>query len=118
MGLESSDNEYFARWQYGTSCVPGGRLVSLYMYNVTNADAVASSKAKPHVEEVGPWIYGIGWEHRDLLWSGDSSRLTYTAYEYIRFCTPAELYILGVVGRPSDQADRGGAKTAAVRLSD
>eukprot|EP01051_Picozoa_sp_SAG22_P018827 SAG22_NODE_3289_length_1803_cov_1.492371_1_plen_486_part_01 len=106
----------FGNWSgaggVGTPCQTGGRFVSLYLYNVTNAEAVAAGGGGgdgggggggggvvPELQEVGPWVYGIGWRYSAFNWSADQATLTYDAYEHSSFCPS---YAAVANSRPSD----------------
>ena len=91
----------------------------MYLYNLTNAEAVISGGEPPDFAEVGPWVYGIGWRYGSQNWSPDNSVLAYDAYEYTQFCPS---YRLGpgpvgtaAFGQPADDQPVMGVNLAYQR---
>ena len=51
---------------------------SMYLWNVTNADEVARVGAKPHLQEVGPFVFEETVEKVDIEHYHDNGTVSYT----------------------------------------
>ncbi|KAF5284247.1 hypothetical protein FQR65_LT00247 [Abscondita terminalis] len=50
--------------------------ISIYIYNVTNADEFLNNGSKPIVDEIGPYVYKETWERKNIRFN-DNSTVTY-----------------------------------------
>ncbi|KAH8233171.1 hypothetical protein KR026_005042, partial [Drosophila bipectinata] len=58
--------------------------ISLYIYNVTNADDFLSNGSKAIVDEVGPYVYSETWEKVNIV-SNDNGTLSYNLRKIYTF---------------------------------
>jgi hypothetical protein len=84
--------------------------VNAYLFNVTNAEDVIAGRAKPHVVELGPYVYSHNMRRFQANWSDDSTLLSYKTQTYYLFnpelsngsesdvVTSANLPFLGIAG--------------------
>jgi len=81
------DSGQFPDFQAETPGQPDNRLTKVYMWNITNPEAVMAGE-KPNMSEVGPFIYGQGWERFNLTWSNDDKTLAYQERPYADLLPP------------------------------
>ena len=55
----------------------------IFQFNVTNADEVAKSGAKPKLVEVGPFVFDEYHKKVDLSWNDDNGTVTYKQVRHI-----------------------------------
>ena len=48
-----------------------------FQFNVTNAEEFLKGKAKPQLEEVGPYVFDEFHKKVDLVWNNDNGTVTY-----------------------------------------
>ncbi|XP_060660267.1 uncharacterized protein LOC132794059 [Drosophila nasuta] len=58
--------------------------ISLYVYNVTNADDFLSNGSKAIVDEVGPYVYSETWEKVNIV-ENDNGTLSYNLRKIYKF---------------------------------
>lgn len=68
---------------------PDDRIISIYMFNISNAPAVLQGRELPSLNESDPFVYSYAWERYNLTWSKDQDTLSYQEWMYYRFikCT-------------------------------
>ncbi|KAK4878126.1 hypothetical protein RN001_010632 [Aquatica leii] len=58
--------------------------ISIYIYNVTNADEFLNNGSKPIVDEIGPYIYTESWERKNIRFN-DNNTVTYNLQKIYMF---------------------------------
>lgn len=58
--------------------------ISLYIYNVTNADDFLNNGSKPIVDEIGPYVYTESWERKNVQFN-ENGTVTYNLQKIYQF---------------------------------
>eukprot|EP00013_Stygamoeba_regulata_P026779 CAMPEP_0177651490 /NCGR_PEP_ID=MMETSP0447-20121125/12581_1 /TAXON_ID=0 /ORGANISM="Stygamoeba regulata, Strain BSH-02190019" /LENGTH=502 /DNA_ID=CAMNT_0019154585 /DNA_START=43 /DNA_END=1551 /DNA_ORIENTATION=- len=82
--LDNTDSDIFKAWK--SNLKPDDIKVSfkIYAYNITNLDEVMEG-AKPHLDEIGPYVFYEYWDFIDLHLNKSSSEASTYRWEYMIF---------------------------------
>ncbi|KAF2883403.1 hypothetical protein ILUMI_22766 [Ignelater luminosus] len=59
-------------------------MISVYVYNVTNADEFLNNGSKPVVEELGPYVYMETWERKNIVFN-ENGTVTFNMQKIYKF---------------------------------
>jgi len=76
----SPDSETYALWK----APPISPHLKVYMFNLTNPEAVFLGTAKPMLKEIGPYTYRQHWEKQNITWSSNGT-ISYRTRKTFRF---------------------------------
>lgn len=90
----SSDDYYACNEKFADFVVDEPKddyaMLSFYIFSVTNPGRVIQQGFKPNLEEMGPFAYVKNTYRYDVLFSDDSSEVTYKEYSYLSPVTDSE----------------------------
>lgn len=76
----SAKSETFFLWE----APPISPHLKVYMFNLTNPEAVFSGKAKPHLVEIGPYTYRQKWLKQNITWH-ENGTISYRTRKTFKF---------------------------------
>ncbi|GAB5373224.1 hypothetical protein AAMO2058_001732000 [Amorphochlora amoebiformis] len=76
---ESEDSESYNKWRDPFNHDPDRavKYTKIYMFNLTNLDAVLTSGDVPNFEEIGPYTYKVEAEYYNVSFLNDSTEVFY-----------------------------------------